>query len=54
MRWSAGDDAMTMRGPPAATIHTEAATMIVGRTAVLLLNRLAPESLAGPFVALSF
>jgi hypothetical protein len=54
VRWSAGDDATTMRGPPAATIRTEVATMTVGRTVVLLLNDLALESLAGPSAALSF
>ena len=44
--WSAGDDAMTMMGPPEATTRTEAAAMIVARTAVLLLGHLALESSA--------
>ena len=48
MRWSAGDDATIMRGLPGATIRTEVAVMTVRRTTVLLLNRLALESLAGP------
>ena len=41
MRWSADDGAMTVRVPPGATIHTEVAATIVGRTVVLLLSRLA-------------
>ena len=37
-----------------ATIHTATAARIVGRTVAPLLNHLAPEFLAGPFVVLSF
>ena len=48
MKWSVGDDATITRGPPEATIHTGVAVMIVRRTVVLLLNRLALESSAEP------
>ena len=52
--WSKGDGATTAMGPPEATRCTKAAATIVGRTAAPLLNRLAPEFLAGPSAMLSF
>ena len=42
-RWSVDDDATTVRGPPEATIRIGAAATTVRRTAVPLLNRLAPR-----------
>ena len=53
-RWSADDDATTVRGPPEATICIGAAIMTVRKTAVLLLNHLALESLVEPSAMLSF
>ena len=48
MRWLAGDDATTTRGPLGATTHTEAVATTAERTAVLPLNRQALGSSAGP------
>ena len=53
MMWSAGDGATTTMGPLEATTCTGAVATTVGRTTVLLLGHLAPESLARPSAALT-
>ena len=44
MRWSADDDATTVRGPPEATIRIGVAVMTARKTVVPLLNHLALRS----------
>ena len=50
--WLVGDDATMMMGLLEVATRTEAAATTVGRTAALLLDRLALESSARPFAAL--